>query len=279
MFYVDAFTTETFGGNPAAVIPEAENLTGGEMQKIANELNHSRIRYFTPTVEIDFCGHATLGTAWLMATIYNWMDKKDKIIFEFNIGLISVKCIKENKQLKTVSMTQIRPQVSDIEIDPQVVADLIGIRSTDIDVRYPIRIGSTGVSHLLVPVKTRQAIDAAEPKLHELKKMNQEYNTSPTHLFTFNTTSEFDIYTRDFCPSIDINEDPVTGAANGALAGYLFLENILLNKEKHQFIIGQGHAINKPGILYVTITPDNGVPIIEVAGSAVVSMAGEIISK
>ncbi|KGR86206.1 PhzF family phenazine biosynthesis protein [Lysinibacillus odysseyi] len=292
VFYVDAFTSEVFGGNPAGVIPNAESLTDIEMKKIANEINLSetaflmppsktnadfRIRYFTPTEEVDFCGHATLGTAWLMATMYNWVDKKEQIIFETNIGLIPVKWILEDNQLKTVSMTQVSPQVNDIEIDPQVVAELVGIRGTDIDDRYPIKIGNTGVSHLLVPVKTRRAIDEAEPKLNDLKKMNKDYNISTTHLFTFDTHGEFDIYTRDFCPNIGIDEDPVTGAANGALAGYLYLENILSIKESHQLIVGQGHAINRPGMLYVTITPTNGMPIIEVAGTAVVSMTGEIL--
>lgn len=290
-FYVDAFTTETFGGNPAGVIPNAENLTDEDMQKIANELNLSetafllptsnananyKIRYFTPTKEVDFCGHATLGTAWLMATKYNWIDKGDKIVFESNIGQIPVKWLMENNQLTRVSMTQVRPQVKSIDISPAVVADLVGIHETDIDDRYPIKIANTGVPHLMVPVKTRQAIDQAEPNLNELKKMNNDFNISTTHLFTFDTNGQFDIYTRDFCPNIGIDEDPVTGAANGALGGYLYLENILAQQERHQLMIGQGHTINRPGILYVTITPDGENAVIEVAGAAVVSIEGKI---
>ncbi|AJK87811.1 MULTISPECIES: PhzF family phenazine biosynthesis protein [Lysinibacillus] len=290
-FYVDAFTTETFGGNPAGVIPNAENLTDEDMQKIANELNLSetafllptsnadanyKIRYFTPTKEVDFCGHATLGTAWLMATKYNWIDKDDKIVFESNIGLIPVKWLMENNQLTRVSMTQVRPKVKSIDISPAVVANLVGIHETDIDDRYPIKIANTGVPHLMVPVNTRQAIDQAEPNLNELKKMNNDFNISTTHLFTFDTNGQFDIYTRDFCPNIGIDEDPVTGAANGALGGYLYLENILAQQERHQLMIGQGHTINRPGILYVTITPDAETAVIEVAGAAVVSIEGII---
>ncbi|MCE4045600.1 PhzF family phenazine biosynthesis protein [Lysinibacillus fusiformis] len=290
-FYVDAFTTETFGGNPAGVIPNAENLTDEDMQKIANELNLSetafllptsnadanyKIRYFTPTKEVDFCGHATLGTAWLMATKYNWIDKDDKIVFESNIGLIPVKWLMENNQLTRVSMTQVRPHVKSIDISPAVVANLVGIHETEIDDRYPIKIANTGVPHLMVPVKTRQAIDQAEPNLNELKKMNNDFNISTTHLFTFDTNGQFDIYTRDFCPNIGIDEDPVTGAANGALGGYLYLENILAQQERHQLMIGQGHTINRPGILYVTITPDAENAVIEVAGAAVVSIEGII---
>ncbi len=155
----------------------------------------------------------------------------------------------------------------------------MGLDETDIDDRYPIKIANTGgVPHLMVPVKTRHAIDQAEPKLNELKKMNHHFNISTTHLFTFDTNGEFDIYTRDFCPNIGIDEDPVTGAANGALGGYLYLENILAQQQKHQLVIGQGHTINRPGTLYVTITPDGGEnAVIEVAGAAVVSIEGKIL--
>lgn len=291
VFYVDAFTSKTFGGNPAGVIPHAENLTDMEMQQIANELNLSetaflipspktdvdyRIRYFTPTEEVDFCGHATLGTAWLMATTYDWIHKKEHIMLESNIGKIPVKWMMENNQLKAVSMTQVTPQVNDIDINPKLVAELVGIDESDIDSKYPVKIGSTGVPHLLIPVKTREAIDRAEPNFKELKKLNNDHHISTTHLFTFDTNDEFDIYTRDFCPNIGIEEDPVTGAANGALAGYLYLENILSHNEPHQLTIGQGHAINRPGILYITVTSNKGNPVIEVAGPAVVSMSGNI---
>ena len=56
-------------------------------------------------------------------------------------------------------------------------------------------------------------------------------------------------------------------ATNGALGGYLYLENILAPQEKHQLVIGQGHTINRPGTLYVTITPDGENAVIEVAGA------------
>ena len=97
---------------------------------------------------MDFCGHATLGTAWLMASKYNWIDKDEKIIFESNIGLIPVKWITENNHLTSVSMTQVRPHIKSIDISPEVVADLVGIDETDIDDRYPIKIANTG-SHIL----------------------------------------------------------------------------------------------------------------------------------
>lgn len=291
VYHIDAFTDVSFGGNPAGVIPKAENLTVEEMQKIANELNlpesafllpsshpnaDFKVRYFTPIEEINFCGHATVGLSWLLGTKYNWLDKVEQIVFETNVGLIPVKWIKENNQLVSVSMTQIKPKVKEIEIDKDLIAQLVGIQVSDVDERYPIKLSNTGNWHLLVPVKSREAIDLAEPQLKKLGSLNREHNISTTHLFTFDTNEEFDMYTRDFAPGIGIDEDPVTGAANGALAGYLVLEGILSKNQTHQLKIGQGHAIGRPGTLYITINSNNNEPIIKVAGSAVITIEGNI---
>lgn len=291
VYHIDAFTDVSFGGNPAGVIPNAENLKVEEMQKIANELNlpesafllpsshpnaDFKVRYFTPLEEINFCGHATVGLSWLLGTKYNWLDKAEQVVFETNAGLIPVKWIKENNQLIGVSMTQIKPKVKEIEIDKGSIAQLLGIQASDLDERHPIKLSNTGNWHLLVPVKSREAIDHAEPQLKKLGSLNREHNISTTHLFTFDTDGEFDIYTRDFAPGIGIDEDPVTGAANGALAGYLFLEGFLPKNQTSQLKIGQGHAIGRPGTLYITITPINNEPIIEVAGSAVITIEGNI---
>lgn len=291
VYHIDAFTDVSFGGNPAGVIPYAENLSDQEMQKIANELNlpesaflmpsshpqaDFKVRYFTPLEEINFCGHATIGLSWLLGTKYNWLNKADQIIFETNVGLIPVKWIKENSQLIRVSMTQITSQVKEIEINKDTLAQLVGIQTTDLDERYPIKLSNTGNWHLLVPVKTRKAIDLAEPQLKELGSMNKEHNISTTHLFTYEPNEEFDIYTRDFAPGIGIDEDPVTGAANGALAGYLFLEGFLSKNETHQLKIGQGHAIGRPGTLFITLHSKKNEPIIEVAGSAVITIEGNL---
>lgn len=296
VYFMDAFTKVPFAGNTAGVVPDAGGLTDAHMQQIANELNlpesafilpathpqaDVKVRYFTPTEEINFCGHATVGSTWLLATKYGWQNRVEQIVLETNVGLIPVKLIKENGQLTSVSMTQIPPQTREFKVDHNRIVELAGIKPEDLDERYPIKLSNTGNWHLLVPVKTRSAIDSAVPQFRELGNMNREHGISTTHLFTFDTEEvsreeKLDLYTRDFAPGIGIPEDPVTGAANGALAGYLVKEGLLDPTETHQLVIGQGHAINRPGTLYVTIRPNGDQPIIEVAGSAVVTIEGKL---
>lgn len=289
VYHVDAFTERPFEGNPAGVVPDAGSLTLTQMQQIANELNlpesafllpptdpaaDYRIRYFTPQQEINFCGHATVGSAWLLATKYGWAEKAEQIVFETNVGLIPVRISSSSDSFRGVTMTQISPEVSGITIEPAEIAELLGIPAEMLDNRFPVKLASTGNWHLVVPVKTHSAIDAANPKLDQLAAFNKKYNISTTHLFTFDGKPGFDLYTRDFAPAIGIAEDPVTGAANGALAGYLILEKILSSEETHKLIIGQGDAIGRPGTLYVTIESSGPDIVVKVGGLAHVTLEG-----
>lgn len=291
VYHVDAFTKESFSGNPAGVVLDAELLTEGEMQKIASELNlpesafllssdkpevDYRVRYFTPTEEINFCGHATVGLSWLLATEFGFMEKADGVNIETNIGIIPIKWKMENGQLSAVEMTQIAPQTKELSIETDVLCKLVGIAKEDLDSTYPIKLANTGNWHLLVPVKSQAAIDAALPDLMALGKHNKTYEISTTHLFTFNTDGNHDLYTRDFAAGVGIPEDPVTGSANGALAGYLYLEKFLPQTDTSSLTIIQGNSMGRPGTLYVTVEPAENSPIIKVAGAAVVSIRGTL---
>ena len=289
VFHVDAFTTKKFGGNTAGVVLDAEKLTEDEMQSIAKELNlpesvfllpsksedvDFKVKYFTPAEEINFCGHATVGLTWLMATEFGLAEKQDGIVLETNIGKVPVVWHKENGNIIDVEMTQITPKTQDFTIDLEELSQLIGVKTESIDPTYPIKLANTGNWHLLVPMKNQMDIDNAVPDLTALGKHNKENNISTTHLYTFNTSTDYDLYTRDFAPGIGIPEDPVTGAANGALAGLLYLEGIIPRDETTYLKIAQGNAIGRPGTLYVSVIPNESEPVIKVAGAATITIRG-----
>ncbi|AFH61312.1 PhzF family phenazine biosynthesis protein [Paenibacillus caseinilyticus] len=291
VYHVDAFTQNPFEGNPAGVVPDASDLTLTQMQKIANELNlpetafllpptdpkaDFRVRYFTPQEEINFCGHATVASVWLLANEYGWAQRADHITLETNIGLIPVHWDQGETKVSKVTMTQISPQVKEAPFHDRLeIANLIGVDVDQLDERFPIKLAYTGNWTLIVPVKTHQAIDLAQPKMDQLAMFNKKYSISNTHLFTFDAKQGFDLYTRDFAPAIGIPEDPVTGAANGALTGYLVLENII-SKEKTHLTIGQGDALGRPGTLYVTIKTTETDMLIQVGGFAHVTLEGNL---
>jgi trans-2,3-dihydro-3-hydroxyanthranilate isomerase len=286
VYQVDAFTSEAFGGNAAGVVPNADGLSEIEMQKIARELNQSetafvlktdredadvKIRYFTPSSEIDFCGHATVGLSWVLATEYGWKDNASEIRLETNIGVVPVKWTQGDGKVESVVMTQVAPKLKEINVDASIISRLVGVAADDIDNRYPIKLAYTGNWHLLVPIKTKHAVDGALPLLDELAAFNREYQASTTHLFTFDSDTNATLYTRDFAPAVGIPEDPVTGSANGALAGYLALEKII---EAVNYKIDQGHSVGRPGSLEITVHYEEGNPIISVGGQAVTVFSG-----
>ncbi|MEB2356926.1 PhzF family phenazine biosynthesis protein [Bacillus pumilus] len=289
VYHVDAFTTEKFGGNAAGVVLDGDLLTADEMQSIAKELNlpesvfllpaHDkeadyRVKYFTPTEEVNFCGHATVGLTWLLATELGLAKEKTGVVLETKIGKVPVVWHEENGKVIDVEMTQVTPKTRDFIIDLEELSDMLGISSDSIEPSYPIKLANTGNWHLLVPMKHQQDIDQAAPNLAALGKMNKEQNITTTHLYSFHTTKEVDLYTRDFAPGIGIPEDPVTGAANGALAGYLYLEGIISQQETTLLHIAQGDAIGRPGILRITVIPNESKPVIKVAGAAVITIRG-----
>ncbi|WP_043932012.1 PhzF family phenazine biosynthesis protein [Bacillus sp. EB01] len=291
VYHVDAFTTEKFGGNTAGVVLDAEKLSEDEMQSIAKELNlpesvfllpatneenDYKVKYFTPTEEINFCGHATVGLTWLLATEFGLAEKKEGIALETNIGKVPVVWHKENGKIIDVEMTQVSPKTQDFTIDLEELSQLIGVKTESIDPTYPIKLANTGNWHLLVPMKNQMDIDNAMPDFAALGKHNREHNISTTHLYTFYTSKECDLYTRDFAPGIGIPEDPVTGAANGALAGFLYLENIIPQSVTTHLKIAQGDVIRRPGLLYVTIIPNESEPVIKVAGAATITIRGTL---
>ncbi|QFF98417.1 PhzF family phenazine biosynthesis protein [Psychrobacillus glaciei] len=289
VYHVDAFTTKKFGGNTAGVVLDAEKLSEVEMQSIAKELNlpesvfllpsdrenvDYKVKFFTPAEEVNFCGHATVGLTWLLATEFGLAEKKEGIVLETNVGLVPVNWHKEDGKIELVEMTQVPPKMQEIEINLEELSELIGVKEESIDLTYPIKLSNTGNWHLLVPIKEQKSIDEATPNLAALGKHNKKHNISTTHLYAFNAEKDFDLYTRDFAPGIGIPEDPVTGAANGALAGFLYLENFLSKTETTHLMIAQGDAVGRPGTLYVTVTPNGLKPVIKVAGSATVTIRG-----
>ncbi|MBR3380402.1 MAG: PhzF family phenazine biosynthesis protein [Bacillus sp. (in: Bacteria)] len=289
VYHVDAFTTEKFGGNAAGVVLDGEFLTEDDMQSIAKELNlpesvfllpvHDqeadyRVKYFTPTEEVNFCGHATIGLTWLLATELGLAKERSGVVLETKIGNVPVVWHEENGKVVNVEMTQVTPKTREFVIDLEELSDMLGVSSDRIDPSYPIKLANTGNWHLLVPMKDQQAIDQAAPNLAALARMNKEHGISTTHLYTFHTSKECDLYTRDFAPGIGIPEDPVTGAANGALAGYLYLEGIISQQEITHLNIAQGDAIGRPGLLRITVIPNESKPVIKVAGAAVITIRG-----
>jgi PhzF family phenazine biosynthesis protein len=293
VYQVDAFTTEPFSGNPAGVVPDADGLSEDLMKKIARELNNSetafmlsptsndydvRVRFFTPTIEVPSCGHATIAAHYVRA-IENNLDTST-VIQKIGVGILPVDIIKENGDYKIV-MTQgavefAEPFNGEMK---HIIMDALNIAEEDINEKCPVQIVSTGHSKVIIGIKNKRALDSIQPKMDALLEISKEINCKGYFVFTFDS-SEREILTngRMFAPAIGINEDPVTGNANGPLGAYLVKHNLVkTNNKLFSFKGKQGEAIGRPGIVEVQVEIRNGNPVkVKVGGEANIVFKTEI---
>lgn len=211
IYQVDAFTDKLFGGNPAAVVPLKTWLSDELMQKIAFENNLSEtaffipnetgfdIRWFTPTVEVNLCGHATLATSFVIFNVLKYAN--DTILFGSKSGLLKVK--KEDKWLEL----DFPAQETHAAEAPKGLIESIG--------KKPKEIYRAADDYLLV-YASQKDIEELKPDFGALKNIQAR-----GIIVTAKAKSKkIDFISRFFGPSVGVNEDPVTGSAHTKLVPY-----------------------------------------------------------
>ncbi|NRY59198.1 PhzF family isomerase [Clostridium beijerinckii] len=294
LYQVDSFTKEKFTGNPAGVISNADGLTDYEMQKIARELNNSetafifasnsneydvQVRFFTPTSEVPICGHATIASHYVRA-IENELETS-RIYHKTGAGILPVDIIKENNDYKII-MTQGKIEFGEIidGINKEELLKALKINESDLLDDYKIQIVSTGHSKVMIGIKSIETLNTLQPDYSALSKLSEVIKCNGYYIFTTDSKeSDILIHGRMFAPSIGINEDPVTGNANGPLGAYLVHHNLVKhNNSLFRFKAKQGEAINRPGIIEVEVKIEDNEPVeVKVSGNAVIIFKSELL--
>lgn len=294
LYQIDSFTKDKFVGNPAGVITNADGLTSDEMQKIARELNNSEtafifssnsdeydvhIRFFTPTNEVPICGHATIAAHYARA-IENMLNTS-RVYHKTGAGILPVDIVKENKDYK-ITMTQGKIEFGDIiqGINRKKLLSAINISDNDLLENYPIQIVSTGHSKVMVGIKNIAILNEMKPNYDALSKLSHIIKCNGYYVFTVDSQdSDVLVHGRMFAPAIGINEDPVTGNANGPLGAYLVHHKLINhNNSLFRFKAKQGEAIKRSGIIEVEVGIENNTPVeVKISGNAVIVFKSELL--
>lgn len=293
LYQIDSFTKEVFTGNPAGVITNADGLTTDDMQKIARELNNSEtafifssnsseydvhIHFFTPTNEVPICGHATIAAHYARA-IENKLNTS-RVYQKTGAGILPVDILKESKDYK-ITMTQGKIEFGDIieGINRKNLLSAINISDDDLLESYPIQIVSTGHSKVMIGVKKLAILNEMKPNYDALCRLSNVIKCNGFYVFTVaSQDSDILVHGRMFAPAIGINEDPVTGNANGPLGAYL-VHHKLINHDNSlfKFRAKQGEAIKRSGIIEVEVIIENNEPIeVKISGNAVIVFKSEL---
>jgi len=209
---VDAFAAEPFAGNPAAVYLLNEWPGDAWLARVAREMNQSEtaflvrnpdgfdLRWFTPAIEVDLCGHATLASAHVLWST-GAAQSGASIVFSTRSGSLTARQVDDLIELDFPLLDEQPAQA------PPALATALGVS--------PVYVGQSK-HDLVVQVATEAEVRAARPDLARLA----EIPTRGIMLTAESSSSEFDFVSRFFAPAAGINEDPVTGSAHCCLASF-----------------------------------------------------------
>ena len=290
----DVFTESIFGGNQLAVFPDGRGLATDQMQRTAREFNFSetvfvlppdsprhtrRLRIFTPQEEIPFAGHPTIGTAFVLASIGDLpLDGEwTRVVFEEGAGPVPV----------TIQMIDGRPRYARLtsprlpEVGPPTppVADLAAMLSLDpsdlLEEPWTPQGVSCGLPFLLVPLRDRRAVGRARLRPDVWERLLAGYWSPDVYLFALDPEqSGRQVRARMFGPAAGVAEDPATGSAATALAGYLGARDPRRDG-RLRWVIEQGFEMGRPSLLEAEVDKREGsITEVRVGGASIIVSEG-----
>lgn len=293
-FLVDAFTDEPCSGNAAGVVPDAADLSEDQMLAVANELGASetafireseradrRVRYFTPTTEVDLCGHATIASHARL--VESDVLEPGVHTLETNVGTLDIEVGSDG----VVWMTQNPPEVHRVDVDERRVADALGLSTDGLLSDLPLAVASTGLPFLVVPVKYLSDLGNADPDFGAVTALSGDVDAAGVYAFTFDTLAgDATLHGRAFVPRYGVDEDPVTGTASGATGAYLdhvgafagggespsATDVSVEDGMPEELLFEQGHFLDRGGEVRVRVDGDG----VAVGGTAVTALDGTL---
>jgi trans-2,3-dihydro-3-hydroxyanthranilate isomerase len=291
----DVFTDRAFGGNQLAVFPDAGAIDPAMMQAIAREFNFSettfvlppsdpvhtaRVRIFTPGGELPFAGHPTVGTAHVLAVTgaIPLTGDATKIVFEEGAGPVPVTIRSRAGNPVFAQLTAAkRPEIGPAPPPRERLAEVLSISPDAIRAgAFSPQVVSCGVPFLFIPLVDRAAVGAARVKLDAWSEVLAGLTSE---IFVFAEGGErpgSNIRARMFAPGIGIPEDPATGGAAVALAGYLAARDPRRDGTL-RWVIEQGFEMGRPSILEAEADKGDGIVVAtRVGGETVVVTEGDM---
>lgn len=281
IYQIDSFTDQPFGGNPAGVTL-SENLSANEMQLIAREMNlaetaflsHSdkadyRLRWFTPAVEVELCGHATVASLHFLKENNLLLEGKE-ITFDTLSGIL--RCKYENgwyfMQVPVYGMEEFSGNKDEI-------LNCLGIKKEDLDDKIPFILASN--KYLYINIKSLKALHALKPDYKTLNEINvgkKEFEAAA--VYTLETVDkDCFAHSRFFAPFYGIDEDPVTGSMNGPLIQALTNAGLLEESDGEiNLTFEQGDVLGRKGRVKVSYKKE--INELFISGNAVTIFKAEM---
>ncbi|MGA9768710.1 MAG: PhzF family phenazine biosynthesis protein [Blastocatellia bacterium] len=294
----DVFTEKIFGGNQLAVFTDGVGLDAQTMQKIAREMHFSettflfppeqggdfKVRIFTPEHELPFAGHPVVGTAHVIVAerMKQSTEPVTAVTLETGVGPLLVEVNIENGHAGHTVMNQPLPVVKGTFSEVAAMAKALSLDASEIEqTGLPIEIIYNGITMMVVPVASREAIERIKVDSGALEQISKDASAETVLTFTRETISPSShVHCRVFAPAAGVAEDAATGSANGAFSSYLVRHRVVDVQPLTTILSEQGFEMNRPSLLHLEVRVDaktNEVKGVRVGGGVVISGRGEII--
>jgi trans-2,3-dihydro-3-hydroxyanthranilate isomerase len=288
---VDVFTDRVFGGNPLAVVLDAQGLDATQMQAIAAEFNYAEttfilpprdarysahVRIFTPRTEVPFAGHPNVGTAVVFAREREGKGGPplDRLEFEEAAGLVPIRLIREKGGIVGAEFTAPETLTVGSKVSVADVAECLFLTAADISIaNHPPQVLSVGLPFLVVETTSRDVLRRAKPNALAHEQILPPIGTDAIYAYC-RAEEPYELHARMFSPLDGIVEDPATGSAAAAIIALL----AQLRSERESDIawrIAQGVEMGRPSLIQGRTQKRNGtVTAVHVGGFAVQVMSG-----
>jgi len=272
---VDVFTERPLEGNALAVFTDASGLDSDVMQRIARELNlaetafilpatradcAARVRIFTPSKEMVFAGHPTIGTGYVLLEEGLVDSNVRTFLLEENIGPVPLRVEPGVRPMLWLSTPPIQTGQC---YDPKLCATVLGLKDNDLLDLRPQWL-SAGNPTVYVAVRDKETVDRAWLDMTGMKQLRGSASELMC-VFVFTPTPE-GAYSRMFAPEYGIAEDPATGSSTGPLAALMMRHQLVSSAKGTRFVTEQGTKMGRRSLLHVHIRGENGAEGIEVGG-------------
>lgn len=294
---LDVFTDKRYAGNPLAVVLDGDGLETDTMQLVAREFNLSetvfvqrpanpahraRLRIFTPARELPFAGHPTVGTAVLLSLVDGHGDVD--FVLEEQVGPVPCRARPSTPDGGRAEFDLPRlPAVEPNDGDRLARARALGLGADDLAPAsggWPIEVWSAGNPFTIVPLTSMDAVARSRPDLATFDAAFRASNRAAAFLFSRETThagSQF--HARMFAPSFGIIEDPATGSALAAFAGYLAAHGGYADGE-HLVRVEQGLEMGRASFMNLRMTMSRGqLTAAAIGGHAVRVSEGVVVTS
>lgn len=278
IYICDAFSSKIFKGNQAGVVILDDKEAYPDeilMKNIAAELKHSetafvkkiddkkfKIRYFTPTEEVELCGHATISVFSVLRKLS--IVAIDKYIAETLAGDLEIVVDKD-----FIWMDMATPKIEYVfNLDEiKEIYSAFNLDTSQAPKDLMPKIVNTGLSDIIIPIENKETLDSFVMNKEKVIEISKKYKVVGAHLFTIDKNKKVTAFCRNIAPLVGIDEECATGTSNGALTHYLKDYNIISIKDINTFI--QGETMGRASTI-LSRHKEDGMTI-QVGGNAVIS--------